>query len=242
MFNLRELGGYRAGDGRAVRRRALYRSDLLARLADVDLARFGELNMRTVVDLRRADEIDRDGRVPPLPGLDYRNVCLQATTWTAASVPDEEMAGFLTDRYGEIAEEAAESGAMGTVLRLLGEPTAAPAVFHCSAGKDRTGVIAALALALLGVPDATIGADYAATQGASERYLAWRTAHRPDLPPFQSAGTFAPAAAILDFLDRLRHRYGSVADYARHAGLTPTDQDNLRAWLLTDASDAEPAR
>ena len=62
VFNFRDLGGYRGADGRTVRWGRLFRADDLCRLDDADLARLGELGVRTVIDLRRPDEIERHGR------------------------------------------------------------------------------------------------------------------------------------------------------------------------------------
>jgi protein-tyrosine phosphatase len=148
------------------------------------------------------------------------------------------MAGYLAERYAEIADEgAAGTSPMGTVLRLIADESAAPTVFHCVAGKDRTGVVAALVLALLGVSDETIAEDYAASQAAEDRYFAWRAANRPDLPPSASAGgNAAPRDAILTFLSGLRSRYGSVIDYVERAGLDRVHRAALRDRLLCPGS------
>ncbi|GAA4215990.1 tyrosine-protein phosphatase [Actinocatenispora rupis] len=237
VFNFRDLGGYEAADGRSVRSGLVYRADGLHRLTGADVDRFAGLRVRRVIDLRRADEVGTYGRVPEVPGLTYHNVCLQTTAWTATDVRPGAMAEYLAARYGEIADEAV-GGAMGTVLRLIADDTPGGTVFHCMAGKDRTGVVAAVLLALLDVPDETIAADYALSQAAEEQYFAWRASQRPDAPAPTGTGDAAPAEAILTFLAGLRTRYGSVAGYAERAGADRAVRAALRARLLVDT---EPA-
>ncbi|MEV0838854.1 tyrosine-protein phosphatase [Actinocatenispora sera] len=232
VFNFRDLGGYPAADGRRVRTGVLYRSDGLHRLVEADLGRFAALDVRRVVDLRRADEVANYGRIPESPGLDYHNVCLQTLAWTAAEVAPGELAGYLAQRYAEIADEAV-GGAMARVLRLIAEDTAGGTVFHCMAGKDRTGVVAAVVLSLLGVDDDTIAGDYAASRFSEQRYLAWRASVAPDSPRYMpSSGDPAPAETMLTFLAGLRSRYGSIAGYVDAAGFGPADRELLRARLL----------
>ena len=71
--------------------------------------------------------------------------------------------------------------AVGEVLRLIASPSNAPLAFHCAAGKDRTGVVAALTLSLLGVADRDIADDYALSSQATERWLDWARIHRPEI-------------------------------------------------------------
>ena len=130
------------------------------------------------------------------------------------------------------------------VVTLLAEADA-PAVFHCAAGKDRTGVISAIVLGLLGVPDEVIVADYAATRenldaivdrlNALEGYRTMLAALPPDT-------MHANPETIVEFLERLRARFGSVEDYAQASGVaapatrapaSPTDRGLSSAHSLT---------
>jgi protein-tyrosine phosphatase len=232
VFNFRDLGGYPTADGRTVCSGRLYRSDGLYRLAVEELERFAALSVRTVVDLRRADELAAAGRIAEAAGLAYHHVSLQTTAWTSVSVEEGDMVRYLADRYAEIAEEGAGAGTpVGRVLRLIAAADNAPLVFHCAAGKDRTGVVAALTLALLGVPDATIAEDYALTQRSEERYNAWRAANDPAFVPSR-APSAAPAEAILLFLTELRDRHGSIEGYAARTGCTAEHLTQLRSHLL----------
>jgi protein tyrosine/serine phosphatase len=233
LFNFRDIGGYAGLDGRTVRWRRLYRSDSLHRIDDSDRSAFATLGVRTVIDLRRPHEVTRYGRVPAYDGLDYRHVHLVHQEWM--EIPYEEELGaarYLANRYHDLAEQAADG--IVDALALIADEAAAPAVVHCAAGKDRTGVVSALALSLLGVTDEVIAEDYALSTAAAGRFTAWldqQHPHRRIVPePFFSS----PAEAMLIFLGELRERHGSIEHYATRAGLDKEQLAALRTHLLTD--------
>ena len=197
-FNFRDLGGYPAAGGRATRWGMLFRSDTLHELSTSDVDTLRSLGLATVVDLRTSRELERTGRGPLGPEPDR----------LPASVGDPGRAGRrgrrgghggtggddLSERYLWYLEVGAPASGRGT--DLLGEPAHYPLVFHCAAGKDRTGVLAALVLDLLGVDPEVIVADYLITadaDGADPRAVPirprLRRAHRPGPPlSFQSGG------------------------------------------------------
>jgi len=236
VFNFRDLGGYPGLDGRTVRWRRLYRSDTLSRLCDADRAAFDALGIRTVLDLRRPYEIERDGRCPQWNGLVWHNIDPNHPEWDPGLY--DEAAGparFLADRYRELAETGREG--LARALGVLADADAAPAVVHCVAGKDRTGVLAALTLALLGVSDVDIATEYAMTQQAEAAFTAWLRTNHPELaartPPVFY--TVTPPEAMLLFLEELRDRHGSVERYVFDSGLERHQIAALREHLLTDA-------
>jgi protein-tyrosine phosphatase len=244
VFNFRDLGGYRTADGRTVRWRRLFRADGLFRLTEDDLTGFAALGIRTVLDLRRPDELAADGRIADELGIDYRHVNLNVNPWPPTELTPEQLPGYLAERYMIMAEEALESGApMGTALRLIAEAQAAPLVFHCAAGKDRTGVLAALTLALLGVPDDDIADDYALSGESERRYYAWaRRARRraaagaepPDagLPHAGLTGVGPPDAGLPDREPTDGGRSGGSGA----AGVEePEEAGHVWAWLRDPA-------
>ena len=113
--------------------------------------------------------------------------------------------------------------AVAEALLILADPASYPAVFHCTAGKDRTGLLAAVVLGLLGVPDDDIITDYALSQEAMGRMLTWLRAERPDVREQIDNSAAAIVAAEPDtmslFIQRLRQRYGSFATYAESLGV-----------------------
>ena len=151
LHNFRDLGGYRTDDGRTVRWGQLYRSDSLGKLAGADLARFRELGVRTVIDLRYPWEIEARGRVPHHDGLVWHNLSIEHRPYDQATIdPAVDPWRYLADRYAEVAEDGAAE--LREALEVVAEADG-PLVFHCASGKDRTGLLAALLLTLLGVDD-----------------------------------------------------------------------------------------
>jgi protein tyrosine/serine phosphatase len=234
VFNFRDLGGYATGDGRTVRTGRVYRSDGLFRLVGDDLERFAAIGVRTVLDLRRPDELECDGRYEVADGVTYHHVCFQVDPWPPASdLTDETLPRYLADRYLDMAEAALTGEVpVGRCLRLLADASHVPVVFHCAAGKDRTGVLAALTLSLLGVPDDTVADDYARSGEAERQFWAWRARVDPALDPPVLADEPAPRKAMLLFLAELRERHGSVEAYAARAGVDARHVAALRAHLL----------
>ncbi|MER5642103.1 tyrosine-protein phosphatase [Kitasatospora sp. NPDC002227] len=236
LRNFRDLGGYPAADGRTVRWGRLYRSDSLGKLngaAEADRAAFLELGIRTVIDLRYPWEIEGRGRVPESYGVEYHNLSIEHRPYDQEALGAEfEVVPFLAEKFAEVAADGVEE--LRQVLRLVAEADNAPLVFHCAAGKDRTGIVAALLLTLLGVGEEDIVADFALTGLATENLIAdWR-ANNPGKSPRWPGFAQAPADLMRSFLADLTARHGSVAGYATEQ--LEADADlvaALRAHLLT---------
>lgn len=233
VFNFRDLGGHRASDGRTVHFGRIFRSDSLHRLSTQDGELLAGLGVRTVLDLRRPAEIAEAGRVPESLGLAYHNIHPEHRLWDPELY--DPVAGpqrYLADRYLDMAEEGLVG--LGGALRLIAEPSHAPVVIHCMAGKDRTGVLCALTLSLLGVPDADIATDYALSEAAQLRYAAavQRKEIQDETVAVPQPFLGCPPQAMLLFLTGLRQRYGSVAGYVAAAGVTEADITGLRDHLL----------
>jgi protein-tyrosine phosphatase len=151
LYNLREVGGYPTADGGTVRWRTLFRSDALHRLDEPGTAAIAALGLRTIVDLRTQMEVD--GAPSALDGVTARTAHISLLIGDLQALPLE-----LDGVYRYIIDACGKT--VGEAIKLLCAPDAFPALVHCSAGKDRTGIVIALVLALLGVPDELIGADY----------------------------------------------------------------------------------
>jgi protein-tyrosine phosphatase len=180
-FNFRDLGGYPAADGRTVRRALLYRSDALHRLTARGAEAFRALTIVTVIDLRTPAELARHAWQPPpgWPGQLLHVPLRQAIPdWTAYPSGQLDAPGFAARHYLETTERG--HAAIRKVVETLADASRLPAVFHCAAGKDRTGIIAALTLALIGVPAEPIADDYALSDIATQRWEASIAAGSPD--------------------------------------------------------------
>jgi protein-tyrosine phosphatase len=232
-FNFRDLGGYETCDGRSVRWRALFRADGPHALTAADVSTLSELGFATIIDLRTADEAAQRGR-----WQDHIGRAVSHHLPMTDVLPDETEllrwveAAHIGRHYGTIADRGAN--AITAAIKILASDDALPAMFHCSAGKDRTGVLAAIVLGLLGVPDETIVDDYALSRDAMERLWEWLRVQATDV---EQLDRYAPAVRSAEpltmrvFIERLRNEYGTFESYARALGLTG-EVAALRAALL----------
>jgi protein-tyrosine phosphatase len=242
-FNLRDLGGLPTQDGGRVHEGLLWRSDTLHRLDDEDLQALGQLGLRTVVDLRSPQEVSRWGQLrvtddgPTLHDVplftDVRDLALTELT-------DEDTSSAVSAMVELYASMLAAGGpAIARAVTLLGAEGALPAVFHCTAGKDRTGLIAALVLAAVGVGDDDIVRDYARTEEAAGRTLAWMAEHEPEshqrLRAYPAWVLRSHPATMQGFLDRIRARHGSVTDLLVEIGVAQETIDRLAETLVEPA-------
>lgn len=236
LHNFRDLGGYRTADGRSVRWGRLYRADSLGKLTDGDSAdgkTFLGLGVRTVVDLRYPWEIEARGRVPEGFGVAYHNLSIEHRPYDQSALgPEHETAPYLAERFAEVALDGVEE--LRQVLQVIAAGDSGPLVFHCASGKDRTGIVAALVLTLLGVPEVDVVADFALTGLATERLVAdWYDAHPGRELRWPGYGQ-APAELMSRFLADLTTRHGSVAGYAAdRLGADVALVEALRRNLLT---------
>jgi len=228
LHNVRDLGGYLGEGGRPVRWRQLYRADSLGKLAGADLSRFESLGVRTVIDLRYPWEIARDGRVPA--EVEYHNLSVEHRPYDQAALgADVDPAEYLADRFAEVASDGATE--LGEALEVIARAEG-PLVFHCTAGKDRTGLLAALVLSLVGVGEDDIVADFALTELATDRLVAdWRARYEGWLWPGYGR---APAELMRRVLAELAAEHGSVRSYvADRLGVSDASVTALRTRLLT---------
>lgn len=225
LFNLRELGGYPATAGDLPWHR-LYRSDALHQLDAGGIAVLSELGLRTIVDLRTP--IEAEMAPSPLDQLDVRH--------THVSILGGDLEGLplqLDAVYAHVVHKCGD--AIADAIRPLCAAEAFPALVHCSAGKDRTGIVVAMVLAVLGVPDEFIVADYA----LSASYLDPRqTAAIGQLRANTGLGDNlteelirSPPQLIMDVLASARTTHGSVDGYLLAHGLREADLAALRAGL-----------
>jgi len=230
-YNFRDVGGYTGLDGRTMRWRRLFRSDALHRIGDADTEAFARLGVRTVIDLRRPFEIERYGRVAERYGLDYRNLVLNHVDWDEVEHPGDVVhERWLADRYLNFAEDG-RAALLGS-LRVIADPSQAPVIVHCMAGKDRTGTVCALVMALLGVSDEDIAADYALTTAAMNSLTAYLMEKHPSAVLGNEHMFDSPPGAMLTFLDDLRALHGSVEGYVREIGLREAELATLRSHML----------
>jgi len=234
-FNFRDLGGYRGRAGQTVRWRTLYRADALHRLPDDELDQLSLLGVRTVLDLRTDSELEHGRIEAEHLGITHLHLPVLGATWKPAELdPDADAGEVLGSLYIQMLDVGAP--ALGDSLRVLADPAQVPAVFHCAAGKDRTGVLAAVVLSLLGVDEETIIGDYALTAAAMAELVERLKQDRPEaltaMNDQPSAYLATPPEAMRRFLDHVNAEHGSMVGYVRSIGVELEVVEALHATLL----------
>jgi protein-tyrosine phosphatase len=230
--NFRDIGGYPVAGGGVTRWRAVYRSDSLHFLTDDDLLVFDELDVKAVYDLRRPAEIAR------FPGP-RGHVPMEVASGDLATWPT---GGLRTRRDGEewlaadyLSMLSAAAPAFGGLFSRLADDQGLPAVVHCLAGKDRTGMAMALLLTALGVDRGPVLDDYELTSRCHAsrvpevvEALAQLGIARPAGEAIMSTPRWAMAQALRE-LDQV---HGGIERYLLGpAGLSPRTLTALRANL-----------
>ncbi len=236
VFSFRDLGGYLTSNGRQVTRGRVFRSAGLHDATAADALRLRqELALRSVLDLRNRSEVDRQKSGPANDGFGYFNVSLSVED---ADFGDTESLNALSNTgqvYLQMIRTQGYGRRLVECLNVIAEPDNHPLVFHCAAGKDRTGVLAACLLSVLGVGDQDIIEDYT----RSARYMPKiieRASRDPEsakflqsLPPYMHE---APAISMELFLSTMKQDYGSIHEYLMSSGAEPSLFERLEKALL----------
>jgi protein-tyrosine phosphatase len=235
LLNVRDLGGHRTEDGGETRYGAVVRADSLHQLTENGWQSVVDYGIHTVIDLRMDEE--REGDPPAGAPIDLLHI----------SLFDDDKAVFeKVDAAAEAARDVASAtrevyllflehfkANVATAIRAIANAPEGGVVVHCMGGKDRTGLVTALLLALAGVDDEQIAADYALSEERLRtRHELWfaeaeTDAERKRLERIAQT----PAASIVGVLQELERRYGSVEGYLRIAGVSDDDLARARARL-----------
>jgi protein-tyrosine phosphatase len=232
--NFRDLGGYPAADGRTVRRRHLFRSDTLHRLTEADVERVHGLGVTTIIDFRTSHELESSGW-GGIELLSAQHLHLPTFDTTRPLLEDDEILKTLIsapDAYMSMLRNGA--GAYSAALHHVAR-SEEPVVFFCAAGKDRTGVFAALVLGLIGVSDDDIVADYALTGEVIEKIHALREPTRlPEGRTYELGQdlTNAYPESMSRTIERLNDEWGGWDGYADAIGVDADVVAELRGRLL----------
>lgn len=230
-YNVRDIGGYHTVDGRTTRWGILFRADRLYRLPPDAQEQLHGRGVRTVVDLRRSDELEAAPNVfAESSRVNYHHMSLLIDKLPVVAGNPRS----LIDTYRSILDERQDQ--VRIVLSTFAAPEGLPGVVHCTAGKDRTGVIVALILGLCGVPHDTIVADYALTSTyLGEEYMEevrQRVLKRGYTWEQYQPLTTCPPENMEATLHHLDTTYGSFEAYADRIGLAEDQVRRLREALL----------
>ncbi|MEU0540490.1 tyrosine-protein phosphatase [Nocardia sp. NPDC005978] len=235
--NVRDLGGLPVITGGVTRFGMVLRSSTLQQATAADLRKLLEpLGLRTVIDLRLPDEVEREGYGPVAgSGVRIANLPIRKSPQSSLAardlVPDKTRVD-LTDLYGQLLAGSGEH--IVEAVRLIIDPERRSVLFHCAAGKDRTGVLAAVLLDAVGVEHEAIAHDYVLTNERMQR-VRDRLDALPSyagLPPANTGILAITADVMLRFLANLHADHGGAAAWLRANGLTAAELDRLRDTLV----------
>ncbi|MFE5625314.1 tyrosine-protein phosphatase [Streptomyces virginiae] len=233
--NFRDAGGYRTTTGQWVRMGEVYRSDALAKLTPDDLAKLRRLHVRTVFDLRMEDERSKDAdKVPAGATYVVADVFAGSGSFrTMPRTPDEAVRAMVDAEKAMVSGEGGKK-AYAQVFDGIERDRARSVLFHCTAGKDRTGWAGATLLTALGVPRETVEADYLASndyrRAANDAILSHLSA--------QQAAVYKPLLDVRpEYLnagyDEVEATYGSFDRYLKDGlGIDARELKQLKKDLL----------
>ena len=230
--NFRDLGGYLTNDGRTVKWRRLFRSDSPSELTDADVQIItGSLGVVSVVDLRsNAGGTSNDDRgLLAQSGIGYHQFPLLERRGFLPPTSGEEVEKRLTDMYEWVTLPPRPS--LAPRFPSLAQPVPRLALFHCSAGKDRTVVLSATILDVLGVSPDDIVDYYLMTNDDIDAILA-RLHEMPGFEHSTREGIMAPRIAIEKYLDVTQSEFGGSEAYLLHHGVQQSVIDDFRDSML----------
>jgi hypothetical protein len=238
-YNVRDLGGLRTHDGRRTRSGLIYRGDSLDAItpADADLL-FGKLCIGTIVDLRTKAETELGGQELPVPRFRF-SVLVEGRLGTEP-FPSDEPAELAKVYLGNIDDgRAAVKGTFEIIAANLKRGVAT--LFHCAAGRDRTGIMAALLLGLVGVTDGQIAQDYVQSNRNARRV----TKKLAENPLYANGGAARPEIillreqTILGFMRLLREEFGGPEQFCLDSAISADTIAVLREYFVAPAEPGE---
>ncbi|MHB1317403.1 MAG: tyrosine-protein phosphatase [Anaerolineae bacterium] len=234
-YNVRDLGSLPIANGSQTRRGGIVRSDCLGGLTEAGWQALVAHGVRTIIDLRAAEERQRDGyalhALAVSAGVCYRGVTMRPLDPALqALLLEHDLAEGYVLMVDLLAPHIAE------VLRAIATAQPGGIAIHCSAGRDRTAIITALLLALAGVPAEVIAADYIASQ--AELWPRWEARVAAAGGDEEAAGLhlrpLLDAETMLYLLRHIDERYGGAAGYMAAVGLTQEERAALADRLVED--------
>jgi protein-tyrosine phosphatase len=233
IFNFRDLGGYQAKDNRTVTWRRLFRSGYIHPTTERDLIRLKEeIKLTSVIDLRRQKK-EQLKEIPLLnsAGIKYFN------TPFASYAQEEQHLGFSSMDQSYLFRIRHQEAAKQIIaaLEIIANPVNHPLLFHCGAGKDRSGMVAAFILSILGVADSDIIADYTLSAPYMPDIITYMMKEQETAEEVKRLPDYtweATAESMALFLSGLKREFGSAREYLEMHGAEKFLFDRLEQALL----------
>lgn len=232
LLNARDLGGFLLRTGRETAWRRVVRADNLNKLAPAGVAALVAYGVRTVIDLRDPFELEKFPNplvaAPPSGAVFVNLPLISAAEWEAIKDPARA-----SERY-VLTARLSHSNIASAIAAVADAPPGG-VVIHCHAGKERTGIVAALLLWLAGVADTAVAEDWTASdaylQPLYEEWIA--NEGDPTIRAKRAEGFVTRAEHILDVLTHVRRSHGSLEEYLLAGGLTAAQLDRARRRLVS---------
>ena len=239
-FNFRDFGGYASATGKEVRSGVLFRAGSLDRIGEMEAKSLQDsLSIQTIIDLRHPDEFkdnpSRGSLVNLVPHRHSLSV-IEASQQLKDNTKSRDITygiGQSGPRYFSVLEDG--ESIWREVIQVLLEPESYPILAHCTAGKDRTGITAALVLDLAGVATETISEDYAMSSASVDQLYDYivDVGRRPEGTPEDAKSRMITKRQYMDdFLSLLYQKYGNAEGYIKNLGFTDSDVSPIREFLL----------
>ena len=205
----------------------MVRSDNVSNLNDAGVQAMWDYGVSTVIDLRSESEVAQ--RPSPFAPADYGPTYLHLPLVDDALAPELNHADGMATRYTLMLDRRQQ--ALGKIFSAVAAGDGA-VVFHCFAGKDRTGLVAAMILRLVGVEPGAIASDYSETdQQLASKYEEWLAAAPPDRLEVMRDELRCPPEWMLGALDHIDRKWGGVKAYLGGAGVRPAEIARMQAKL-----------
>lgn len=220
--NTRDIGGYPAGNKKYTAYKKFFRSDVIEKVSNDDINLLSENNITTIIDLRNDEEVKKR------PSAFLNNKAFHyyhCKIYGDGRIPDKSE--DVAPSYFEMVEE---EKSMLKIMRVMANAEGS-VLYHCTAGKDRTGVVSALLLSLAGASDADILADYIISQAYYYPMIQKYYKENPEIP----IEILTPRIEyMIGFLDLFYKNYHSAEEYLSKIGLTNLEISNLKKKLISN--------
>lgn len=218
LMNIRDLGGYITSNGEKTRYGMLIRSDVPYCLEDNEIKEILDLGIDTVIDFRTKAELTKKTCVfSKLKNVKYHNIPM----YGGDKMP--ESADLIAPGYFNMIED---KESIYKIMKVIAESKNG-ILYHCTAGKDRTGVISAVLLSLVGVSKEEIAEDYYVSWGNIKKLVDELIKKNPDFVVFENKKEY-----ILEFLDMMTKKYGSARGYLLNIGLSEDEINKIKEKLI----------